>query len=80
MIRSAVPLDFIVIDEALIICAILILTSFQILNVQNEPLWNDWQELKKACTEDPQAIMNIILKAKVRHPVVNFVEMEHIKL
>uniref|UniRef100_A0A672V8Q9 Zinc finger FYVE domain-containing protein 26 n=1 Tax=Strigops habroptila TaxID=2489341 RepID=A0A672V8Q9_STRHB len=36
----------------------------KILNVQNEPLWNDWQELKKACTDDPQAVMNIILKAK----------------
>ncbi|KFQ43967.1 Zinc finger FYVE domain-containing protein 26, partial [Nestor notabilis] len=36
----------------------------KILNVQNEPLWNDWQELKKACTDDRQAVMNIILKAK----------------
>ncbi|XP_053924506.1 zinc finger FYVE domain-containing protein 26 isoform X4 [Cuculus canorus] len=36
----------------------------KILNVQNEPLWNDWQDLKKACTDDPQTIMNIILKAK----------------
>ncbi|KAM4778679.1 zinc finger FYVE domain-containing protein 26 isoform 11-T11 [Cyanocitta cristata] len=36
----------------------------KILNVQNEPLWNDWQDLKKACTDDPQAVMNIILKAK----------------
>ncbi|KAM9554771.1 zinc finger FYVE domain-containing protein 26 isoform 3-T3 [Guaruba guarouba] len=36
----------------------------KILNVQNEPLWNDWQELKKACTDDPQIVMNIILKAK----------------
>ncbi|PKU42474.1 zinc finger fyve domain-containing protein 26 [Limosa lapponica baueri] len=35
-----------------------------ILNVQNEPLWHDWQDLKKACTDDPQAVMNIILKAK----------------
>uniref|UniRef100_A0A8C0UY93 Zinc finger FYVE domain-containing protein 26 n=1 Tax=Cyanistes caeruleus TaxID=156563 RepID=A0A8C0UY93_CYACU len=36
----------------------------KILNVQNEPLWNDWQDLKKACTDDPQAVMSIILKAK----------------
>ncbi|XP_032918394.1 zinc finger FYVE domain-containing protein 26 isoform X2 [Catharus ustulatus] len=36
----------------------------KILNVQNEPLWNDWQDLKRACTDDPQAVMNIILKAK----------------
>lgn len=36
----------------------------KILNLQNEPLWSDWQDLKKACTDDPQAIMNIILKAK----------------
>ncbi|KAM9290339.1 zinc finger FYVE domain-containing protein 26 isoform 2-T2 [Cariama cristata] len=36
----------------------------KILNVQNEPLWNDWQDLKKTCTGDPQAVMNIILKAK----------------
>uniref|UniRef100_A0A8C9NIK1 Zinc finger FYVE domain-containing protein 26 n=1 Tax=Serinus canaria TaxID=9135 RepID=A0A8C9NIK1_SERCA len=36
----------------------------KILNVQNEPLWNDWQDLKKACIDDPQAVMNIILKAK----------------
>ncbi|KAM6133864.1 LOW QUALITY PROTEIN: zinc finger FYVE domain-containing protein 26 [Phoenicopterus ruber ruber] len=35
----------------------------KILNVQNEPLWK-WQDLKKACTDDPQAVMNIILKAK----------------
>ncbi|KFV78229.1 Zinc finger FYVE domain-containing protein 26, partial [Struthio camelus australis] len=36
----------------------------KILNLQNEPLWNDWQDLKKACADDPQAIMDIILKAK----------------
>ncbi|XP_037249979.1 zinc finger FYVE domain-containing protein 26 isoform X4 [Falco rusticolus] len=36
----------------------------KILNLQSEPLWNDWQDLKKACTDDPQTIMNIILKAK----------------
>ncbi|XP_062351912.1 zinc finger FYVE domain-containing protein 26 isoform X3 [Cinclus cinclus] len=36
----------------------------KILNVQNEPLWTDWQDLKKACTDDPQAVMKIILKAK----------------
>ncbi|XP_054017590.1 zinc finger FYVE domain-containing protein 26 [Dryobates pubescens] len=36
----------------------------KILTVQSEPLWHDWQDLKKACTDDPQAIMNIILKAK----------------
>uniref|UniRef100_A0A803VED7 Zinc finger FYVE domain-containing protein 26 n=1 Tax=Ficedula albicollis TaxID=59894 RepID=A0A803VED7_FICAL len=34
----------------------------KILSVQNEPLWNDWQDLKKACTDDPQAVMNTILK------------------
>ncbi|KAJ7399374.1 zinc finger FYVE domain-containing protein 26 isoform X1 [Pitangus sulphuratus] len=36
----------------------------KILNVQNEPLWNDWQDLKKTCSDDPQTVMNIILKAK----------------
>uniref|UniRef100_A0A8C0ER93 Zinc finger FYVE domain-containing protein 26 n=1 Tax=Bubo bubo TaxID=30461 RepID=A0A8C0ER93_BUBBB len=36
----------------------------KILNVQNEQLWNDWQDLKEACTDDPQAVMSIILKAK----------------
>ncbi|XP_064514413.1 zinc finger FYVE domain-containing protein 26 isoform X4 [Pseudopipra pipra] len=36
----------------------------KILNVQNEPLWSDWQDLKKACSDDPQTVMNIILKAK----------------
>ncbi|XP_025940334.1 zinc finger FYVE domain-containing protein 26 isoform X2 [Apteryx rowi] len=36
----------------------------KILNLQNEPLWSDWQDLKRACTDDPQAIMDIILKAK----------------
>ncbi|XP_064000026.1 zinc finger FYVE domain-containing protein 26 isoform X3 [Pogoniulus pusillus] len=36
----------------------------KILTVQSEPLWIDWQDLKKACTDDPQAIMDIILKAK----------------
>uniref|UniRef100_A0A8C2U4P2 Zinc finger FYVE domain-containing protein 26 n=1 Tax=Coturnix japonica TaxID=93934 RepID=A0A8C2U4P2_COTJA len=36
----------------------------KILNLQNEPVWSDWQDLKKACTDDPRAIMNIILKAK----------------
>ncbi|XP_075281763.1 zinc finger FYVE domain-containing protein 26 isoform X2 [Opisthocomus hoazin] len=36
----------------------------KILNVQNEPLWNDWQDLRNTCTDDPQAVMNIILKAK----------------
>ncbi|XP_051476159.1 zinc finger FYVE domain-containing protein 26 isoform X2 [Apus apus] len=36
----------------------------KILNVQNEPLWNDWQDLKKVCTDDPQAVMNVILKGK----------------
>uniref|UniRef100_A0A8C0EPY4 Zinc finger FYVE domain-containing protein 26 n=1 Tax=Bubo bubo TaxID=30461 RepID=A0A8C0EPY4_BUBBB len=34
----------------------------KILNVQNEQLWNDWQDLKEACTDDPQAVMSIILK------------------
>lgn len=48
--------------------------------MQSEPLWNDWQDLKKACTDDPQAVMNIILKAKVRHHLVNFGELECIKL
>ncbi|XP_062434046.1 zinc finger FYVE domain-containing protein 26 [Rhea pennata] len=36
----------------------------KILNLQNEPLWSDWQDLKRACTDEPQAIMDIILKAK----------------
>uniref|UniRef100_A0A8C6ZC05 Zinc finger FYVE domain-containing protein 26 n=1 Tax=Nothoprocta perdicaria TaxID=30464 RepID=A0A8C6ZC05_NOTPE len=36
----------------------------KIMNLQNEPLWSDWQDLKRACTDDPQTIMDIILKAK----------------
>lgn len=46
------------------------------MTVQSEPLWIDWQDLKKACTDDPQAIMDIILKAKVRHHHKSFVGLE----
>ncbi|XP_019406944.1 PREDICTED: zinc finger FYVE domain-containing protein 26 isoform X1 [Crocodylus porosus] len=36
----------------------------KILNLQDVPPWHDWQDLKKACTDDPQAIMSVILEAK----------------
>ncbi|XP_042303954.1 zinc finger FYVE domain-containing protein 26 isoform X3 [Sceloporus undulatus] len=36
----------------------------KILNLQDIPVWHDWQELKKTCTEDPLAIIGLILEAK----------------
>ncbi|XP_030415647.1 zinc finger FYVE domain-containing protein 26 isoform X6 [Gopherus evgoodei] len=36
----------------------------KILNLQDVPTWNDWQDLKEACIDDPQAIMSVILEAK----------------
>ncbi|XP_030071386.1 zinc finger FYVE domain-containing protein 26 isoform X2 [Microcaecilia unicolor] len=36
----------------------------KILNLQAVPAWDNWQDLKKDCTEHPQIIMNIILEAK----------------
>uniref|UniRef100_A0A8D0L948 Zinc finger FYVE domain-containing protein 26 n=1 Tax=Sphenodon punctatus TaxID=8508 RepID=A0A8D0L948_SPHPU len=36
----------------------------KILNLQDIPAWDDWQDLKKACTDDPQTIMGAILEAK----------------
>ncbi|XP_074853319.1 zinc finger FYVE domain-containing protein 26 isoform X2 [Carettochelys insculpta] len=36
----------------------------KILNLQAVPTWSDWQDLKEACTDDPQAIMGVILEAK----------------
>uniref|UniRef100_A0A8C3SBW4 Zinc finger FYVE domain-containing protein 26 n=1 Tax=Chelydra serpentina TaxID=8475 RepID=A0A8C3SBW4_CHESE len=34
----------------------------KILNLQDVPTWNDWQDLKEACIDDPQAIMSVILE------------------
>ncbi|XP_032630633.1 zinc finger FYVE domain-containing protein 26 isoform X7 [Chelonoidis abingdonii] len=36
----------------------------KILNLQDVPTWNDWQDLKEACIDDPQAIMSVVLEAK----------------
>uniref|UniRef100_A0A8D2LVY8 Zinc finger FYVE domain-containing protein 26 n=1 Tax=Varanus komodoensis TaxID=61221 RepID=A0A8D2LVY8_VARKO len=36
----------------------------KILSLQEVPAWHDWQDLKRACTEDSQAIIEIILEAK----------------
>ncbi|XP_006113462.3 zinc finger FYVE domain-containing protein 26 isoform X3 [Pelodiscus sinensis] len=36
----------------------------KILNLQDVPSWNDWQDLKEACINDPHAIMSVILEAK----------------
>uniref|UniRef100_A0A8C8VEE7 Zinc finger FYVE domain-containing protein 26 n=1 Tax=Pelusios castaneus TaxID=367368 RepID=A0A8C8VEE7_9SAUR len=36
----------------------------KILNLQEVPTWNDWQDLKEACIEDPQAVISVILEAK----------------
>lgn len=75
---SAVFLDLIFVDKTCVCYSNIKL--FQILNLQNEPLWNDWQDLKTACTDDPQTIMNIILKAKVRHCHVDTLNFEWINL
>lgn len=29
------------------------------------PVWHNWQDLKRACAEDPQAVIGSILEAKV---------------
>uniref|UniRef100_A0A8C0IVI9 Zinc finger FYVE domain-containing protein 26 n=1 Tax=Chelonoidis abingdonii TaxID=106734 RepID=A0A8C0IVI9_CHEAB len=34
----------------------------KILNLQDVPTWNDWQDLKEACIDDPQAIMSVVLE------------------
>ncbi|KAH0620718.1 hypothetical protein JD844_021418 [Phrynosoma platyrhinos] len=36
----------------------------KILNLQDIPVWHDWQDLKKTCTDNPQAIIGLILEAK----------------
>nr|XP_020655714.1 zinc finger FYVE domain-containing protein 26 [Pogona vitticeps] len=36
----------------------------KILNLQDVTVWQDWQDLKRACTEEPQAIIKMILEAK----------------
>ncbi|KAM9294446.1 zinc finger FYVE domain-containing protein 26 [Gastrophryne carolinensis] len=36
----------------------------KILSLNEGTAWSNWQELKEDCTKDPQAIINIILKAK----------------
>ncbi|XP_053130387.1 zinc finger FYVE domain-containing protein 26 isoform X2 [Hemicordylus capensis] len=36
----------------------------KILNLQDVPVWHNWQDLKRACSDDPQAIVGTILEAK----------------
>ncbi|XP_053553819.1 zinc finger FYVE domain-containing protein 26 [Bombina bombina] len=36
----------------------------KILDLKEEFMWASWQDLKKACIDDPQSIINIILEAK----------------
>uniref|UniRef100_A0A670I241 Zinc finger FYVE domain-containing protein 26 n=1 Tax=Podarcis muralis TaxID=64176 RepID=A0A670I241_PODMU len=36
----------------------------KILSLQDVTLWHDWQDLKRACTDDPQTIVGVILEAK----------------
>ncbi|XP_060618493.2 zinc finger FYVE domain-containing protein 26 isoform X1 [Anolis sagrei] len=36
----------------------------KILSLQDIPIWQDWQDLKKTCKEDPQTIIAMILEAK----------------
>ncbi|KAM4663559.1 zinc finger FYVE domain-containing protein 26 [Discoglossus pictus] len=36
----------------------------KIMNLKKDLLWTSWQDLKKACTEDPPTIISIILEAK----------------
>ncbi|XP_062973637.1 zinc finger FYVE domain-containing protein 26 [Elgaria multicarinata webbii] len=36
----------------------------KILCLQDVPVWHDWQDLKRACTDDSQAIIQMILEAK----------------
>ncbi|KAL7992348.1 hypothetical protein Chor_016604 [Crotalus horridus] len=36
----------------------------EILRLQTVHIWHDWQDLKRTCTEDPQAIVAMILEAK----------------
>ncbi|XP_033003272.1 zinc finger FYVE domain-containing protein 26 isoform X2 [Lacerta agilis] len=36
----------------------------KILSLQDVTLWHDWQDLKRACTDDPQTVVGVILEAK----------------
>ncbi|XP_077178608.1 zinc finger FYVE domain-containing protein 26 isoform X2 [Paroedura picta] len=36
----------------------------KILNLQDIPVWLDWQDLKTACDDNPQAVLGVILEAK----------------
>uniref|UniRef100_A0A8C6XPT5 Zinc finger FYVE domain-containing protein 26 n=1 Tax=Naja naja TaxID=35670 RepID=A0A8C6XPT5_NAJNA len=36
----------------------------KILRLQAVHIWHDWQDLKRTCTEDPQAIVAMVLEAK----------------
>ncbi|XP_054825928.1 zinc finger FYVE domain-containing protein 26 [Eublepharis macularius] len=36
----------------------------KILSLQDISLWLDWQDLKRACTDDPQTVLGVILEAK----------------
>ncbi|KAL8169575.1 UNVERIFIED_CONTAM: hypothetical protein K2H54_052616 [Gekko kuhli] len=36
----------------------------KILNLQDIPVWLDWQDLKIACADNPQAVLGAILEAK----------------
>jgi zinc finger FYVE domain-containing protein 26 len=36
----------------------------KILNLQDPPVWCDWQALRSCCVEDPSTVMNMILEAQ----------------
>ncbi|KAJ6667217.1 hypothetical protein lerEdw1_017195 [Lerista edwardsae] len=36
----------------------------KILGLQEVPVWHEWQDLKRACAENPQAVIGTILEAK----------------
>nr|XP_056707544.1 zinc finger FYVE domain-containing protein 26 [Euleptes europaea] len=36
----------------------------KILSLQDIPVWLDWQDLKTACVDNPQAVLGVILEAK----------------
>ncbi|CAH6843691.1 zinc finger FYVE domain-containing protein 26 isoform X1 [Phodopus roborovskii] len=36
----------------------------KVLDLQDPPVWRDWQTLRTCCTEDPSSVMNMILEAQ----------------
>ncbi|XP_061467048.1 zinc finger FYVE domain-containing protein 26 isoform X2 [Rhineura floridana] len=36
----------------------------KILSLQDATLWQDWQDLKRACTDEPQTVVRVIVAAK----------------